>query len=231
MRVGCQTALVSSKIHAMDAAILAVGSELLGIDRLDTNSLLLTRTLGAFGVELERKVVAGDDVEVIAQEVGRLSRTVDLLLITGGLGPTADDLTREGVARALDRRLIADEKVLDDIERKFERFGMPMPAVNRRQAELIDGASWLTNRRGTAPGMQIEADECVLFVFPGVPSELEEMIEIGADPLARTAQRRRADRNRRCQGGMPLRIGGRRENPAGLRGVRQRENLGPRLAR
>lgn len=174
--------MVSSKIHGMEAAILAVGSELLGIDRLDTNSLLLTRTLGAFGVELERKVVAGDDIEAIAQEVGRLSRTVDLLLITGGLGPTADDLTREGVARALDRRLIADDKVLDGIERKFERFGMRMPAVNSRQAELIDGASWLVNRRGTAPGMQIETDECVLFIFPGVPSELEEMIESALVP-------------------------------------------------
>ncbi len=172
----------SSKIHAMDAAILAIGSELLGIDRLDTNSLVVTRTLGAFGVELVRKVVAGDDVEAIAQEVGRLCRTVDLLLITGGLGPTADDLTREGVARALDRRLITDDKVADEIERKFERFGMRMPAVNRRQAELIDGASWLINRRGTAPGMKIETDECVLFLFPGVPSELEEMIDAALIP-------------------------------------------------
>jgi len=174
--------LVSSKIHSMDAAILAIGSELLGIDRLDTNSLVVTRTLGAFGVELVRKAVAGDDVEAIAQEVGRLSRTVDLLLITGGLGPTADDLTREGVARALDRRLITDDKVADEIERKFERFGIRMPAVNRRQAELIDGASWLINRRGTAPGMQIETDECVLFLFPGVPSELEEMIDAALIP-------------------------------------------------
>ena len=174
--------MVSSKIHSMDAAILAIGSELLGIDRLDTNSLVVTRTLGAFGVELVRKAVAGDDVEAIAQEVGRLSRTVDLLLITGGLGPTADDLTREGVARALDRRLITDDKVADEIERKFERFGIRMPAVNRRQAELIDGASWLINRRGTAPGMQIETDECVLFLFPGVPSELEEMIDAALIP-------------------------------------------------
>jgi len=161
----------------MDAAILAIGSELLGSDRLDTNSLLLTRALGAFGVKLERKVVVGDDVEVIDQEVKRLIEAVDLLLITGGLGPTSDDLTREGVARALARGLEVDEQVVADIERRFKRFGMPMPAVNRRQAELIDGASWLTNRRGSAPGMQIEADHCVLFLFPGVPSELEEMIE------------------------------------------------------
>ena len=172
----------SSKIHAMDAAILAVGSELLGTDRLDTNSLLLTTTLGAFGVELQRKVVTGDDVVAIAQEVGRLSGIVDLLLITGGLGPTTDDLTREGVARALERRLIADDEVLDDIRRKFERFGMSMPEVNRRQAELIEGASWLINSRGTAPGMQIDADDCVLFLFPGVPSELERMIESSLVP-------------------------------------------------
>ncbi|TNF73108.1 MAG: competence/damage-inducible protein A [Acidobacteria bacterium] len=179
---GLSNLLDSSKIHAMDAAILAVGSELLGTDRLDTNSLLLTRTLGAFGVELQRKVVTGDDVEAIVQEVGRLSRVVDLLLITGGLGPTADDLTREGVARALERRLIADDEMLDDIRRKFERFGMSMPEVNRRQAELIEGASWLINSRGTAPGMQIDTDDCVLFLFPGVPTELERMIESSLIP-------------------------------------------------
>ncbi|MGB3563571.1 MAG: competence/damage-inducible protein A [Thermoanaerobaculia bacterium] len=166
----------------MDAAILAVGSELLNTDRLDTNSLILTRTLSAFGVELERKLVVGDEIEVIADEVRRLSRAVDLLLITGGLGPTSDDVTREGVAGALARRLVLDDQMVANIEQRFERFGMRMPAVNRRQAELIDGASWLMNRRGSAPGMQIEAEECVVFLFPGVPSELEEMIETSLVP-------------------------------------------------
>ncbi|MGB5816578.1 MAG: competence/damage-inducible protein A [Thermoanaerobaculia bacterium] len=166
----------------MDAAILAVGSELLNTDRLDTNSLMLTRTLSAFGVGLERKLVVGDEIEVIADEVRRLSRAVDLLLITGGLGPTSDDVTREGVAGALARRLVLDDQMVANIEQRFERFGMRMPAVNRRQAELIDGASWLMNRRGSAPGMQIEAEECVVFLFPGVPSELEEMIETSLVP-------------------------------------------------
>ncbi|MGB5879483.1 MAG: competence/damage-inducible protein A [Thermoanaerobaculia bacterium] len=166
----------------MDAAILAVGSELLNTDRLDTNSLILTRTLSAFGVGLERKLVVGDEIEVIADEVRRLSRAVDLLLITGGLGPTSDDVTREGVAGALARRLVLDDQMVANIEQRFERFGMRMPAVNRRQAELIDGASWLMNRRGSAPGMQIEAEECVVFLFPGVPSELEEMIETSLVP-------------------------------------------------
>lgn len=161
----------------MKAAILAVGSELLGTVRLDTNSLMLTGTLEGYGVELERKVVVGDQLEPIAQEVGRLSCSVDLLLVTGGLGPTADDLTREGVARALGRRLIPDPEVLATIERKFESFGMRMPAANRRQAELIEGAAWLENRRGTAPGMRVDCDGCVLFLFPGVPSELRQMID------------------------------------------------------
>ncbi|MGB6337118.1 MAG: CinA family nicotinamide mononucleotide deamidase-related protein, partial [Thermoanaerobaculia bacterium] len=131
---------------------------------------------------LERKLVVGDEIEVIADEVRRLSRAVDLLLITGGLGPTSDDVTREGVAGALARRLVLDDQMVANIEQRFERFGMRMPAVNRRQAELIDGASWLMNRRGSAPGMQIEAEECVVFLFPGVPSELEEMIETSLVP-------------------------------------------------
>lgn len=164
----------------MKAAILAVGSELLGTDRLDTNSLKLTGVLERYGVELRRKGVVGDSVEEMADELRALLSRYGLVLVTGGLGPTADDVTREAVAQALGRGLALDEEVLATIERRFREHGRVMPSVNRKQAEVIDGAVLIPNARGTAPGMRIEGIGgmgSTLFLFPGVPFELEGMIE------------------------------------------------------
>lgn len=161
----------------MKAAILAVGSELLGTDRLDTNSLKLTGVLERYGVELRRKGVVGDSVEEMAEELHTLLSRYGLVLVTGGLGPTADDVTREAVAQALGRGLTLDEEVLATIERRFREHGRVMPSVNRKQAEVIEGAVLIPNARGTAPGMRIEGQGSTLFLFPGVPFELEGMIE------------------------------------------------------
>ncbi|HEX9945204.1 MAG TPA: competence/damage-inducible protein A [Thermoanaerobaculia bacterium] len=170
----------------MKAAILAVGSELLGTDRLDTNSLRLTALLDRYGVELRRKAVLGDAEEEIAAELRSLLPRVDLILVTGGLGPTADDVTREAVAAALGRRLYFDQEVLAHIERRFQSLGWRMPEVNRRQAEVVEGAEVLPNARGTAPGMRLESGGCTLFLFPGVPTELDGLMGSALEPwLAR----------------------------------------------
>lgn len=163
----------------MRAAILAVGSELLGTDRLDTNSLRLTEALERFGVNLERKVVIGDRRQALAAEVRRLVADHDLLLVTGGLGPTTDDLTREAVADALGRELAEDESLVQEIRERFRAFGRPMPEVNRRQAMVPTGeAQVIQNPRGSAPGLRLtEPSGTTLFLFPGVPAELEGMIE------------------------------------------------------
>jgi nicotinamide-nucleotide amidase len=161
----------------MKAAILAVGSELLGTDRVDTNSLRLTRTLRARGVELVFKAVVGDDEQVISEAVRDLLGRADLLLVTGGLGPTADDVTRQGVAQACGRSLRVDDEVVREIEQKFSAMGLRMPALNRRQAQRIEGAEWIPNRRGTARGLRLEEEGDTIFLFPGVPVELEGMIE------------------------------------------------------
>ncbi|HSL82842.1 MAG TPA: CinA family nicotinamide mononucleotide deamidase-related protein, partial [Thermoanaerobaculia bacterium] len=172
---------------AMRAAIVAVGSELLGPDRLDTNSLLLTGVLEAHGVELRRKLVVGDDRDELAGVLRDLLAAHDLVLVTGGLGPTTDDVTREGAADALGRTLRLDEAVLATIEERFRAFGREMPAVNRRQAlvpdrapdGLPDGAAEvLPNLRGSAPGLRLDAPGgAALFLFPGVPRELKGMVE------------------------------------------------------
>lgn len=166
----------------MKAAILAVGSELLGTDRLDTNSLQLTALLERHGAELRRKAVIGDSEEEIAAELRSLLLRVDLILVTGGLGPTADDVTREAVAAALGRRLRLDEEALAALESRFQSMGWRMPEVNRRQAWVVEGATVLPNDRGTAPGQRVESGGCTLFLFPGVPTELEGLMASALEP-------------------------------------------------
>jgi len=166
----------------MRAAILAVGSELLGTERLDTNSLLLAGALLRHGVELRRKSVVGDVEEEIAAELRGMLQRLDLVLVTGGLGPTADDVTREAVAAALGRALATDPEVLAGIERRFQKLGWKMPAVNRRQAAVIAGAEVLANPRGSAPGMRLAAGTATIFLFPGVPGELAGMIDDHLEP-------------------------------------------------
>ncbi|MDH3404673.1 MAG: competence/damage-inducible protein A [Acidobacteriota bacterium] len=180
----------------MKAAILAIGSELLGPDRLDTNSLELTETLERHGVELVSKQVVGDDVERIERVLRQLAADADLILVTGGLGPTADDVTREGVARATGRELSEDPAIVEEIRRKFAAFGREMPEVNRRQAAVLAGAEVLENPRGTAPGLLLEHEGTTFFLFPGVPTELQGMVAHRLEPWL-AARRPRPPRARR----------------------------------
>ena len=138
------------------AEIIAVGSELLGATRLDTNSLFLAGRLGDFGIELRAKSVVADDRDRLrAVFLSAMSRS-DLVILTGGLGPTDDDLTREVVAAALDRPLSEDAAIVERIRQRFDRRGLRMPDVNRRQAMVPAGGVVLDNPNGTAPGLMIE---------------------------------------------------------------------------
>jgi nicotinamide-nucleotide amidase len=167
----------------MRAAILAVGSELLGTDRLDTNSLRITAALERHGAELRAKGVVGDSEQEIADTLRASLEKHDLVLVTGGLGPTADDVTREAAAAALGRGLHTDEEVGAAIEGRFREHGLRMPEINRRQALIVDGAEVLANGRGTAPGQRLTAaNGSTLFLFPGVPVELDGMIEVYLEP-------------------------------------------------
>ncbi len=166
----------------LEAAIVAVGSELLGTERLDTNSLAITALLERYGVTLRRKAVVGDLEGDLAGELKTLLNLVDLVVITGGLGPTADDVTRPAVAAALGRPLAIDESLVPIIAARFHRMGREMPAVNRRQAEVIGGATVLANDRGTAPGLSLVEGRTGIFLFPGVPFELEAMMPLYLEP-------------------------------------------------
>lgn len=167
----------------MKATFLAVGSELLGTDRVDTNSLTVTEMLQRHGVPMVRKAVVGDDEEAIAEEIRRLLEISELVVVSGGLGPTSDDLTRQAAARALGREVRFDREVLDRIRRLFEQHGLTMPDINRRQAEVVEGAEVIPNRRGTAPGLHLETDDGgAVVLLPGPPKELEGMLGSHLEP-------------------------------------------------
>lgn len=180
----------------MKAAILAVGTELLATDRLDTNSLRLTQVLQRYGVELVAKSVVGDDEAAIAAELKTRLAATDLVIVTGGLGPTADDVTRQATAAALGRGLRLDESLVERMKALFASFGRTMPEVNRRQAEVIEGAAVLHNAAGTAPGLRLEEGGATLFLFPGVPRELDELVREALEPwlLARQGDDRGYER-------------------------------------
>ena len=160
-----------------DAEIIAIGSELLTPQKVDTNSLYLTDQLNALGVEVVRKTVVGDERERLMDTIlGAVARS-QVIVLTGGLGPTEDDLTRDAVASALGRTLVFRQDICDQIEERFRRFQRKMVEINRRQAYIVEGAEVLGNDRGTAPGQWIEQNSTVLMLLPGPPNELKSMFE------------------------------------------------------
>src|SRR2546421_849666 len=161
----------------LTAEIIAIGSELLSPNRTDTNSLWLTDQLNRIGIDVKLKTIVGDDdarLEEVIKDAVKRSRVV---ITTGGLGPTEDDITRKVVARALGRRLTLDENALNEIRTRFQSFGVAMPERNSRQAMVIDGSEILPNPNGTAPGLYLEHDDCAIALFPGPPREMNPMFE------------------------------------------------------
>ena len=167
----------------MQAEIIAVGSELLTPSKVDTNSLYLTRKLGERGILLARKSVVGDDRELLATEIRRARQSSGLVILTGGLGPTLDDLTRDAAADATGKPLVRHEWIVRDIEERFRRFDRPMAKVNERQAYVLDGARILSNPRGTAPGQWLEDEHGILVLLPGPPRELKPLFAEACMPL------------------------------------------------
>ena len=164
------------------AEILAVGTELLTPFRLDTNSLYLTRQLNDLGIDVRSKSVVPDDAGELAHRLRVALERVDLVITTGGLGPTADDLTREVASGVLDLALVEDATLVDTIRSRFERRGMKMPETNRRQAMVPAGARALNNTRGTAPGLWIEAGQKLVVLLPGPPREMQPLFESSVRP-------------------------------------------------
>jgi len=158
------------------ASIIAIGSEMLGPTRVDTNSLKVTAAFESFGIGVIRKSVVGDTRGELVDEIRYSLAHADILITSGGLGPTEDDMTREALAEALGLTMEVDAEIVDRLEKRFAARGWKMPEVNKRQANVFIGQTTLTNERGTAPGFHIEQDGKHIWVFPGVPHELEWMV-------------------------------------------------------
>ncbi len=167
----------------MDAEIIAVGSELLTPFRQDTNSLYLTGKLNSLGIDVRFKTIVGDDRSRLAESLRAALTRSGLVIMSGGLGPTEDDLNREVVAEVLSRPLHVVEEIKQRMQQRWARLGRPMPENNLRQAMVPEGATWLDNPRGTAPGLWMEEDSRILLLLPGPPAELEAMFEAACMPL------------------------------------------------
>src|SRR2546427_2899287 len=166
----------------MQAEIIAVGSELLTPDRIDTNSLFLTQRLNHLGIAVARKTVVGDQHEHVRDAFRCALDRCDLVVSSGGLGPTLDDLTREAVAELLSRKLVLNSSGLQNIEARFRRLGRTMPELNKRQAMVPEGADLLENPRGTAPGLWLESAGRIVVLLPGPPHELKAIFTGKVEP-------------------------------------------------
>jgi nicotinamide-nucleotide amidase len=159
------------------AEVIAIGSELLGSTRLDTNSLLLADSLSSLGIELRAKAVVGDSRREVAELLRRSLDRVDLVILTGGLGPTDDDVTRDAVSDVLAVPLVEDPAIVERLKARFAQRGLRMPEVNRRQAMVLEGGVMLENPNGTAPGQMFARGHQLILLLPGPPRELKPMMQ------------------------------------------------------
>lgn len=168
-----------------NAEILCVGTELLLGEVINTNVAYLGRALARLGISVYHTSVVGDNSDRLSIAIKGALEHADLLILTGGLGPTYDDLTKETVARALGLPMVRDEKILSEIEGYFTSIGLPMPENNAKQADIPEGAIALPNKSGTAPGIFIEHNGHVVVLLPGPPAELHPMFDESVFPRLR----------------------------------------------
>src|SRR5947207_2290400 len=165
----------------MIAEIIAIGSEMLTPFRQDTNSLYLTAQLNSLGVEVGFKTIVGDSLKDIVRVATTALSRADILILSGGLGPTEDDVTREAVAETLGLQLRRDPEIVQAIERRFTEHGWKMSPNNAQQADVITGATVLMNANGTAPGQWIsgksDGKEKLIILLPGPPHEMKALFE------------------------------------------------------
>lgn len=159
----------------MDAIIISVGDEILSGDILNTNSQFISKTLNKIDMDISKIYTIRDDITSIINTTNEALRETDIVIVTGGLGPTEDDKTRDGIAKALGYRLILDSDLLEQLKNMFNKNGYIMSDNNIKQAYRIENSIIMKNRFGTAPGMMINKDNKKIFLLPGPPRELQPM--------------------------------------------------------
>ena len=158
------------------AEIITIGTELLLGEIVNTNTQVIALALRKVGVDVYRTASIGDNPDRIAQILLESISRADIIIATGGLGPTVDDPTRQAIAQAFEQELIFYPELWDEIVRRFSKYGIKPPENNKQQAYLPKNAESLPNPRGTAPGIFLELNESLIFALPGVPVEMEGMM-------------------------------------------------------
>lgn len=165
--------------------MLTIGDELLSGRTTDTNGAYMGRRLSEVGAPVATRVTVGDDVAHISRTLLGALAEYDIVVITGGLGPTHDDVTVEAVAQALDLPLTTNRKVLSGIEERYREWNRPMPQAVARMARMPEGAVVLDNLWGTAPGLYLQVESCHIFLMPGVPREMRGILDESVVPKIR----------------------------------------------
>lgn len=166
----------------MNAEIIAVGSELLLGQIANTNAKFISSQLSELGINVYYHTVVGDNKGRLVDAIKIAEQRADVIIFSGGLGPTKDDLTKETIAEYLNRKLVMDDTALHYIEEFFSKRARPMTANNRKQALVLDGCDVLANHHGMAPGMFLKEDKRIYMLLPGPPKELEPMFQFEAKP-------------------------------------------------
>jgi nicotinamide-nucleotide amidase len=161
----------------MKAEIITIGDEIIHGEILDSNSAFLGDRLSGLGIEVAFKTSVGDDLKRIIEAIKLSLERVDLVIATGGLGPTNDDLSKKGIVKAFKRNLVFHEDILKKVEEGFKKRGIEMPKINQNQALLPQGAKALLNQYGSAPGIFIQEGKKLFFALPGVPLEMKTIFE------------------------------------------------------
>jgi nicotinamide-nucleotide amidase len=183
----------------MRAEIITVGDELLYGQIEDSNSTFMAERLSASGMEVVFITTVGDDINRIAEAFDIARSRVDVIIASGGLGPTSDDLTKKAIVKAFKRNLVFHQEILKQIEESFQKRGSPMPGINQNQALIPQGAKALSNLWGVAPGIFLEDEKIVFFALPGVPIEMKWMLENEVLPILKSKMPERSIRHRKLR--------------------------------
>ncbi len=170
----------------MRAEIITIGDELLYGQIEDSNSPFVAEKLGTLGLNVIFKTSVGDDISRIVEALETARSRVDVIIATGGLGPTSDDLTKKAIVKTFKRNLVFHPEILKNIEESFQKRGIPMPGVNQNQALIPQGSKALSNQWGVAPGIFIEDEKILFFALPGVPVEMKWMLENEILPILKS---------------------------------------------
>jgi len=161
----------------MKAEIISIGDEIMYGHTLDSNSAYISQRLADLGIEVVYQTSVGDEVSRIVEAINQAKQRVNLLITTGGLGPTHDDVTMKGIIKAFKKNLVFHPEILEKIKQRYEKRGMEMPQINQNQALIPQGAKYFDNAVGSAPGILVQEEKVIFIALPGVPREMKYLLD------------------------------------------------------